>query len=480
LSDAVNSHEPTATQGDNPIASMEAEHAVLGILLCEPDLIHALPEQLTEDSFFEHVHAAIFAEIAEAVRRGWKTNTASISSALQFDPAFTALGGIVFLADLMDACPVSSELATYADLMVNLATRRELVRLGSEITKQAKATREAREVIEGAEKALAQIAQAGSDATTWITAGEATLKAIREAQERDGPIGLSTGLRDLDEQIGGLRDGQMVVLGGRPGMGKSTGALTIAKAVAGLQGRGCVFFSMEMPEFDLGLRLACDVAHDRYNGALRNPTYYDAARNKLNAHEWSRLEAAQREIATWPLEIDTRPGLTVGTMRAAARRKFREWERKGIKPGAIIVDHLTIAKPEGERAGNKVAEVGDISRGLAEMAKTLNVPVVALCQLSRGVEGRGNDKRPTLADLRWSGEIEQDARVIAFMYRPAYYLREPDNKSDVSAMAEYQQKKQDLKWRLDWLVEKNSNGPTGEVETYVDIGASAIRDKSSD
>jgi replicative DNA helicase len=142
----------------------------------------------------------------------------------------------------------------------------------------------------------------------------------------------------------------------------------------------------------------------------------------------------------------------------------------------VIVDHLTIAKADQDRKGNKVAEVGDISRGLAEMAKTLDVPVIALCQLSRDVEKREKDKRPTLADLRWSGEIEQDARVVTFLYRPEYYVRPPEENT-IEARAEYQERLQPVKNKLFWLIEKNNNGPTKQVETYCDIACSAIRNK---
>jgi replicative DNA helicase len=165
-------------------------------------------------------------------------------------------------------------------------------------------------------------------------------------------------------------------------------------------------------------------------------------------------------------------------MESCARRAIRDWDRKGITPGAIIVDHLTIARADQDRKGNKVAEVGDISRSLAEMAKRLDVPVVALCQLSRQVEARTNaDKRPSLSDLRWSGEIEQDARLVMFLYRPEYYCRRPEDESDHEAMMEWKTKLDKVRRRLWWLVEKNNNGPTGEVETHCDIACSAIRDR---
>lgn len=263
----------------------------------------------------------------------------------------------------------------------------------------------------------------------------------------------------------------------------SSAGLAVARSLAS-RGKGVAFFSMEMPDTPLGLRMACDEAFDRhspvYCGRSRNPTYFAAERHELDADQWRDLEAAAGRIAGWPLMFDTRPGLTPSVMESAARKAFRDWERQGVEPGAVIVDHLTIARSETDRKGNKVAEVGDVSRALAEMAKRLNVPVVALCQLSRQVEARGNtDRRPELADLRWSGEIEQDARQVIFLYRPEYYVKPPENEADFEAMAEYRAELDKVRNKLFWLVRKNNNGPVCQVETFCDIACSAIRDREA-
>ena len=377
--------------------------------------------------------------------------------------------------------PPLARAASYSAIIADAALKRDLIRASNAIGFAARQTdAPAIEQLSEAERALAELAHHGGAPVVWQSAGQITADAIMQARTRNGIVGLSTGLGELDDAIGGLRAGQMVLLAGRPGMAKSTAGLHIAKAVA-QAGRGVIFYSMEMPAFDLGLRMACDIAHDpfavRYGGVSINPRYFDAARGRLSETQWRSLEYAREDIVDWPLLFDERPGLTVPAMLAGARRQFRAWERKGVEPGVIIIDHLTIAKPDQDRRGNKVAEVSDISRSVAEMAKTLNVPVVALCQLSRDVEKRDKDKRPQLSDLRWSGDLEQDARLVCFLYRPEYYLRPPEDENDFEKMGTYRESLEKVRHKLFWLIEKNNNGPTAQVETYCDVACSAIRDR---
>jgi replicative DNA helicase len=462
-------------------SNIDAEQALLGCVLYDNAAYEALAGAVLPRHFYEPFHARLFDAIEEAINKGVLAEPILLMERFKGDEGFKELGGLAYLAGLVDSAPPPSTAGSYAAIIADLALRRDLVRAcGAASTAAVHETAApALTHLYRAEQALSALAHTGGGATAWQKAGSVTASSIRAARDQKGMIGLSTGLTALDEAMGGLRKGQMIVLAGRPGMGKSTGGLQFAKGVA-RQGKGVAFFSMEMPEFDLGLRMACDVAHDplavSYSGRSINPSYFDAARARLSPEQWEKLEAAEHEIRSWPLAFDARPGLTVPVMLAAARRQLREWERAGVEPGAIIVDHLTIAKADQDRRGNKVAEVGDISRGLAEMAKTLDVPVVALCQLSRDVEKRDKDKRPTLADLRWSGEIEQDARIVCFLYRPEYYVRKPETE-DFEAMSEYRDKLEPVRKKLFWLIEKNNNGPTAQVETYCDIGCSAIRDK---
>jgi replicative DNA helicase len=295
--------------------------------------------------------------------------------------------------------------------------------------------------------------------------------------------GLSIGLSEVDRITGGLRKGQLTLLAGRPGMGKSTAALQIAKAVAE-QGKGVAFFSLEMTEPELGLRMACDMAFDPmrpvYSGEDDNPSYYKAEWGSLDDAQWGRLESAQRAMSSLPVLFDTRPALTSAQIMSAARRIVRNWRKAGIEPGCIIVDHLGLIRPD-RQTGNKVSEVAEVSGALREMAKALEVPMVALCQLSRDVEKReSKDRRPGLSDLRWAGELEQDAHVVMFLYRPEYYLKAPeptgDEINDDNAYGAYVRKLDQVRNKLFWIVAKNRQGPTAEAETFCRIDCSAIRD----
>ncbi len=459
--------------------NLEAEQAVIGSVLFDNG---CLPDSLRPDDFSEAYHALIWTSACDLIRASRTADPATLSDRLKVSPAFDQFGGIGYLFDLIDKAPALSLVGEYAATIQDASTRRKLIAYSAELAERAKdPTLPASDHIVSAERELSALAESGPAHTAWCRADEVTANAVRNARERGGGIELPTGLTELDRLTGGLRRGEMAVIAGRPSMGKSSAGLTVAKSLASI-GKGAAFFSMEMPRAALGLRMACDIAFDPdapvYSGETTNPTYFKADRNDLDADQWRQLERAADRIAGWPLHFDPRPGLTVSAMEACARRLIRDWDRQGIEPGVIVVDHLTIARPDADRRGNKVAEVGDISRSLAEMAKRLDVPVVALCQLSRDVEKRDNkDRRPGLSDLRWSGEIEQDARLVMFLYRPEYYCRRPENEDDMDAMMEWRAKLDRVRKKLWWLVEKNNNGPTGEVETYCDIACSAIRDR---
>jgi replicative DNA helicase len=460
-------------------ANREAEQALIGAVFMDNA---CLPDDMRSGDFVEPFHQRLWAALVETIRAGRLAEPTLMMDRFKSDPAFNEFGGLAYLADMMDKAPPSNTAREYSRAIQDAALRRGLIETAALIRDAAADPDKPAEIhVIDAEKALADLASKGPASSAWNRASTVVGDAVRQAQVRKGQIELPTGLTELDAMTGGLRRGEMQIIAGRPAMGKSSAGLSLARSLAS-QGKGVAFFSMEMPKVALGLRMACDLAFDPdahyYSGESENPTYFKADRGQLQPHQWRALEQAEDQMAGWPLLFDTRPGLTTSTMEASARRAIRDWDRQGVAPGAIIVDHLTIAKADNDRKGNKVAEVGDISRGLAEMAKRLDVPVVALCQLSRAVEARTNvDKRPGLSDLRWSGEIEQDARLVMFLYRPEYYCRRPEDDSDMEAMSEWRANLDKVRRKLWWLVEKNNNGPTGEVETLCDIACSAIRDR---
>jgi len=364
-------------------ANIEAEQALLGAAMFDAEAFHAAT-QLTAESFHEPLHGRIWEAIGDLVSKGRQPDPTLVLDRLGNDPALAELGGLRYAADLVDRAPPTARASSYADLIADHAARRELVTLGGEIAHRSADTADgsALSILTDAENGLAEIASRGVTRSSWTSAADVVGDAIRSAQGRAG-IRFPSGLAEVDQMTGGFTAGEMAVIAGRPGMAKSTAALTIARASASA-GLGTLFFSLEMSTEPVGLRLACDLAYDphafTFNGRGDNPTLDRARRNDLEWSQWERLDAARQSVTDWPLLIDTRPGLTIAQMEACARRAFRDWERRGISRGPIIVDHLGIVRPDKARGGNKVVETGDVSRGLAEMAKRLDVPVVALVQ----------------------------------------------------------------------------------------------------
>lgn len=466
-----------------PPSSLEAEQALLGAALYDVEVFH-LAADLSPDAFVEPFHARLWEQVARRASAGLGVDPTLLSPAFAADAAFRELGGVRYLADLVDRAPPPRRAADYAAVIADLAARRALIDVGAEIAADAADTSAgaALDVLASAELRLAQIAASGASRAAWRSAATVIADAIDAAQAATLEPTFPSGLAELDAMTGGFAPGELAVIAGRPGMGKSIAGLTIVKANARV-GRGTLLVSLEMSGSALGLRLACDLAYDpeavSYGGFGENPTYDRARRNALSPDQWRKLRGAQQLAAKWPLLIDDRPGLTVAQIEACARRAFREWARRGIEPGPVVVDHMGIVRPEKGRGGNKVQETGDVSRGLAEMAKRLGVPVIALCQINRASEGR-EDRRPTLAELRWSGAIEEDARLVMFLHRPAYFLRPPEDPASetMAQRVEREAKLADVRHKLLWIVAKQNSGPLGQIESFVDLGCSAIRDRA--
>lgn len=462
----------------------EAELALIGAIIggqqdrCEEAIDRVRPEH-----FFNPLLARTWDAALRLARRG-VVDPVSLAAAMESDPDFQELGGRRFLDGLDNS---TWALSSHVELILDRHARRRISALTDEVSRRAFDTSEgsAEAVLMELEKGAAEIARDGATREAWKPLSFLAQEAIQTARERRGMPGLGIGLSEVDRVTGGLRKGQLTLLAGRPGMGKSSAALAIAKGVAA-QGRGVAFFSLEMTEPELGLRMACDVAFERFLPVHQgeNPSYFKAEWGSLDQPQWSRLQEATRAMSSWPVMFDCRPALTAAQIMAASRRIVRNWAKAGIEPGCIIVDHLGLIRPESGRNGNKVAEIGDVSGALREMAKALEVPVIALCQLSRDVEKReGKDRRPNLSDLRWAGELEQDAHVVMFLYRPEYYCREPeptgDDEKDFEAKVKHSRTMDLVRNKLFWIIAKNRQGPTAEAETFCQIECSAIRDKAA-
>lgn len=453
----------------------------------EPSAYDAVRDIVRPEQFSEPVHGRLYAEMAKMIAAGGSALAEVLAPRFADDKAFHDVGGFRFLGDLIDHAPPASAAPALALEISQVHTRRALISLTKEAAAAARMPSvSVEEILSEVERGVAELGRATFTREHWLDAGDVVQQALDSAESRDGRVDYSLGLDELDLMTGGAHKDELTLLAGRPGMAKTTvvGRIALANARAG---RGTLVYSLEMGVEPMGLRMACDMAYQR--GALVysyapeadiNPKVTTAMQNRLSPDQRRRLREAQREIAALPLKLDVRSGLTLAQIEAAARRAHRQWERMGIAPGPIFIDHLGKVRPDKERGGSKHAEMADISNGAAALAKRLGVPVIACCQLNRAVEGRGEDKRPILSDLRQAGELEEDARQVIFLYRPEYYFRPPEN-------AEFETpdernarttKLNKVKGKLFFLVEKNSHGPTGQVEAFCDIASSAVRDRS--
>jgi replicative DNA helicase len=450
-------------------ANVEAEQALLGVLLYDNAAFERLGDHLQARHFYEPFHQRLYQAIENHIRKGQLAEPILLAEQFSRDPAFEELGGIRYLADLVDRAPPAANAQDYARAVYDLALRRDLIRIGGEIASSAAQgddELDAREQIEKAEQQLFQLAETGGVSQGFVTFADAVAGAVAlaaEAHSRDGGLaGLSTGLIDLDQKIGGLHPSDLVILAARPSMGKTSLACNIAFDVARhyayepqpdgskktVSGGVVAFFSLEMSADQLAMRLlaeATGISGDR----LR--------KGEIDAVEFGRIRDAAMEIQEAPLFIDATGGITIAKLTARARRLKRM-----VGLDLIIVDYLQLVTGGAGASDNRVQEVSMITQGLKALAKELSVPVIALSQLSRQVENR-EDKKPQLSDLRESGSIEQDADMVMFVYREEYYLSRLEPQPNTPEHFEWQEKMDKVAGLADVIIGKQRHGPIGTV-----------------
>ncbi|MFT4090234.1 MAG: replicative DNA helicase [Asticcacaulis sp.] len=466
---------PLSASPDTPQSlphNLEAEQALLGCLLFDNGAYERLYDGLAARHFYEPFHQKLFATIEEQIRVGHLAEPIVLMDKFKNDQAFNDLGGIRYLADLVDRAPPAANASDYARVIYDLALRRDLIRLGGDIARAAATEGNGREQIEKAEAQLYDMAEKGTSSTGFKTFSEAVTGAISNAEEafhRDGGLsGLATRLDDLDRQIGGLHKSDLIILAGRPSMGKTALATNIAMNVAKkfrfemqpdgtrktVDGGVVAFYSLEMSADQLATRLLADasgVSSDR----LR--------KGEIDAVEFSRLKDAAMDIASYPLYIDDTGGLSLAKLTARARRLKRT---AGLD--CIVVDYLQLVTlGDTGSQQNRVQEVSTITMGLKSLAKELQVPVIALSQLSRQVESR-DDKRPQLSDLRESGSIEQDADIVMFVYRESYYLGRAEPKEGTPEHLQWQDDMDKVRGTAEVIIGKQRHGPIGTVRLAFD------------
>ena len=450
--------------------SIEAEQQLLGAILTNNDLFDRVAQILRAEHFYDPVHARIFETAAARIAKNNLASPVTLKAFLEDDAGLAELGGPAYLMRLAGAAISSFAVRDYAEMIYDLAIRRELIEVGNDIA--AKAARvdvqsEPKEQIVEAEQKLYALAEQGQTEQgfqSFLTAVTDAVKVANAAYQREGGLaGVSTGLIDMDKKLGGLHRSDLLILAGRPSMGKTSLATNIAFNIARAYKKGITnsgeegavdggvvgFFSLEMSAEQLASRILSEVAEIPSN---------QIRRGDFTESEFRRIVDAAKELEAAPLFIDDTPALPISQLAARARRLKRT---HGLD--ALFVDYLQLVRGTG-RSENRVNEISEITMGLKAIAKELDIPVVALSQLSRQVENR-EDKRPQLSDLRESGSIEQDADVVMFVFREEYYKeREKPGDHELDKMGQWQEEMERLHGKAEVVIGKQRHGPIGTVE----------------
>jgi replicative DNA helicase len=445
-------------------SNLEAEQALLGSILVNNDIIDEVSNIVKSTIFYDPAHVKIFEVIENLNSKGMIANPITLKNFFEKDNMLNEVGGTEYLVKLTRFSSSAKQAIDYAKIIHEMYLRRELVQISDKLSTDTlnahSQEQNAENIIESTEKSLFDLAERGSFSQSFLKFNEAldqTIEMATLAMKSDqGIVGVPTGLTDLDEKLGGLHKSDLVILAGRPGMGKTALATNIAyHAAQNLMSRqeksSIAFFSLEMSSEQLSTRILSEQARIKSD---------DIRRGKVTESEINRYIETSRNIYNLPLYIDETPAITISTLSNRARRIKRLF---GLS--LIVVDYIQLmrAPNNNNRIDNRVQEVSEITQGLKALAKELKVPVLALSQLSRAVESR-DDKKPQLSDLRESGSIEQDADVVMFVYREAYYLENKQPKLGSIEHAEWQSKMNDVNGLADIILGKQRHGPTGMVK----------------
>ncbi|MGE0594818.1 MAG: replicative DNA helicase [Hyphomonadaceae bacterium] len=456
--------------------NLEAEQALLGAILFDNETYNRITPRLEAKHFYDPVHGRIFAACAETISAGNLADGVTMRERFARDGGLKEIGGAAYLLTLLEAAAkLSVHAQEYAQLVYELALRRELIRVGGEIAELAENPPEdadAEDIIEEAERALFTLAESGTATTGFSPFSKALATSIEVAaaayESKSDVSGIATSFEDLDRMMGGLHGSDLIILAGRPSMGKTALATNIAFNVAKARlaherapeddkpidtGGVVAFFSLEMSAEQLATRLLSDAAgieSDRIR------------RGKIHKNEYERLADEAANLAALPLHIDETGAISIAQLMARARRLQRT---SGLD--CIVVDYLQLVTSSSRKSDGRVQEVSEITQGLKALAKDLKVPVIALSQLSRQVENR-EDKRPQLSDLRESGSIEQDADVVLFVYRESYYLERAEPREGTEEHFAWQRQMDEVRNQAEVIIGKQRHGPIGKVKLFFD------------
>ena len=446
-----------------------AEQALLGALLVDNQALEEVSDFLRDTHFYFPAHQRIYEAIVKLADRGQKADPVTLKAYFEADEDLLKVGGADYLSDLADNVITVVNARDYAETVYDMALRRDLIRISEGTIEQAHGTNvddTAQACLESAEAQLYQLAESGLSEKSFITMRDAVTTAVEMAEKafntKGHVTGVTTGLMDMDKKLGGFQPSDLVILAGRPSMGKTALATSMAYRAAaayarsgGKEGGIVGLFSLEMSADQLAARVLSDVSEIPSDKVRRGD---------ISKDDFRKFAEASARLTSVPLFIDDTAALSITAVRNRARRMKR---KHGLD--MLMVDYLQLLQGSGSRQSeNRVLEISEITRGLKAIAKELNIPVIALSQLSRAVESR-DDKRPMLSDLRESGSIEQDADVVMFVYREQYYLeRGMPDEGDIDKFSNWQEKMDRVHNIAECIVAKQRHGPIGTVKLHFD------------
>ncbi len=459
---------PPSIDGRVPPHDLDAEAAVLSSVMVDPNAFDRVQDFLLPEHFYSEAHRRIFEACVELKQVGQPLDTVQVGSWLKTRGRIAQVGGMGYLTEILDAAPAVANVQAYGQTIFEKYRIRQLILICQRVSAEGYVDYgEAQKFIDGAEQAIYNVARTNQNTTTekLIDVMKKSFKALTEAVQRGDRItGVPTGFERYDRFTAGLHDGDLSIVAARPGMGKTSFVLNVATNVAAPKSReaasdpnerweepgvGCAVFSLEMPREQLANRMVCSEARVDVS-KMRN--------GQLSAQDWNNLTQAASFLGTLPIWIDDSPSLSILDLRAKVRRLQSDYDiidetgKRVRRLGLVVVDYLQLMKGR-DGVSSREQEISEISRGLKGLAKELKVPVIALSQLNRAVETRGDKaKRPQISDLRESGAIEQDADNIIFIYRDDYYNKDESTEPNIAEL----------------IIAKQRNGPTGTAKVRFD------------
>ena len=442
--------------------NIEAEQAVIASILVSNDIYDEITSILDSQKFFDPIHVKLYETIETLISKGLLANPITLKNYFENNEGLKELGGQEYLIKITKFSTSVKQAIDYANIVQEMHVRRELIKISQsvldEVSTNSDVGTSGETIIQNTEKSLFDLAERGHFNQSFMKFDSALKQTIDMAksayQNEEGLVGVPTGLTDLDTRLGGLHKQDLVIIAGRPSMGKTALATNIAfhaaKNIEKKRSKSTVaFFSLEMSSEQLSTRILSEQSRIRSN---------DIRRGKVSEKEFEQFIETSKNISELPLYIDETPAITIAAISNRSRRIKRLF---GLE--LIVVDYIQLMRSSGKKEYNRVQEISEITQGLKALAKELNVPVLALSQLSRAVEQR-DDKKPQLADLRESGSIEQDADIVMFVFRESYYLQNKEPTVGSIEHAEWQTKMNEISHLAEIMISKQRHGPTGNVK----------------